>query len=116
MLQSIANLPHRAGRLCRLIRRASSSLCRQQFLEQVTYDLDFSCVCFALSSSSMRHSIMTPAYCSQCKGPLTTPNMLDQHNAFCAKCDRLVVTSCFQVPGWVIGVILLLACMISLQY
>ena len=53
---------------------------------------------------------MTPGYCSQCKHRLMVSQISDDNTAWCAECKDYVVTSCFEVQGWVMGVLWLLIC------
>lgn len=51
---------------------------------------------------------MTLCYCASCKTELPTSCVSRARLAWCPECRSLVGMSCFQVPGWVVGVLLLL--------
>lgn len=51
---------------------------------------------------------MTPCYCANCKEKLAISRISDENSAWCPQCRRIVDMSCFQVPGWVLGVVVML--------
>ncbi|NIL98521.1 MAG: hypothetical protein GTO62_15700 [Planctomycetales bacterium] len=48
------------------------------------------------------------AYCSSCKLSLDTQYITGENAAWCPACRDHVELSVFQVPGWTVGVLLLL--------
>lgn len=52
---------------------------------------------------------MTTCYCASCKEELALFQITDEDLAWCPQCRRIVDMSCFQVPGWVMGVVVMLA-------
>ena len=53
--------------------------------------------------------LRTSGYCSHCKSELSSSEVVDSRSAWCEKCTSVVEMSCFRVPGWVMGVVTLLA-------
>ena len=53
--------------------------------------------------------LLSPCYCSECKAPLHTNQVVDSQNAWCSDCEKMVATSAFQVEGWAVGVTTVLA-------
>ena len=51
---------------------------------------------------------MTRCYCASCKIELPTSCISKAALAWCPGCRGLVGMSCFQVPSWVVGVLLVL--------
>jgi hypothetical protein len=51
---------------------------------------------------------MTACYCADCKTPLTATTICNENTAFCPQCKRFVETSCFEVPSWIMGVLVIL--------
>lgn len=49
------------------------------------------------------------SYCSNCKSVLSDAKILGANCAWCPSCRGIVTTSCFALPGWVIGVLVLLS-------
>ncbi len=52
--------------------------------------------------------VYSPCYCNQCKQPLASAGLVEDNLAWCPDCKQLVITSYFQVPAWVVGVVVLL--------
>jgi len=52
---------------------------------------------------------MTSCYCASCKEELAIFRITDEDLAWCPECRRVVDMSWFQVPGWVLGVVVMLA-------
>lgn len=51
---------------------------------------------------------MTPCYCANCKKELPICRISDAESAWCPRCKRIVDMSCFQVPGWIVGIVVML--------
>ena len=52
---------------------------------------------------------MTPCYCAECKRPLTAARITGDNTAWCPQCKNFVATSWFEVPSWIVGVLVVLA-------
>ena len=51
---------------------------------------------------------MTLCYCAECRAPLTASGICDGSTASCPQCKHYVATSCFKVPSWTVGVLVVL--------
>ena len=51
---------------------------------------------------------MTLCYCAECKTPLIASSICDDNHASCPQCKLYVATSCFEVPSWIVGVLVVL--------
>lgn len=51
---------------------------------------------------------MTLCYCAECKASLTASSICDDNIASCPQCKQYVETSCFEVPSWIVGVLVVL--------
>lgn len=49
---------------------------------------------------------MTHCYCAECRCPLTTS--MFSNDAYCAECKNDVATSWFEIPVWIVGVLVVL--------
>lgn len=57
---------------------------------------------------------MTLCYCAECKTPLTASSICDDNHASCPQCKHYVATSWFEVPSWIVGVLVVLTTINSL--
>jgi len=53
--------------------------------------------------------MLTAGYCGDCKEVLPRARIVDPVSAWCPKCGNVVTSSCFSVPGWTVGVIVVLS-------
>jgi len=51
---------------------------------------------------------MTLCYCAECKAPLTVSSICNVNIASCPSCKHCVAVACFEVPSWIVGVLVVL--------
>ena len=51
---------------------------------------------------------IAPCYCAKCRRALSTSKIFDPKSAWCPECKNIVDMTCFQVPSWVMGVLMAL--------